>query len=263
MKKYLFIMKTTLNDSIQYISSLFIRFIGFAITMTVLLSLWTFIYSSGDGIIKGYTLNQMYWYLLLAEIIVFGSGSPVATNEIRDCIKSGNIAYQINKPYHYIIYSICKYFADTMIRLIAFSLVATFLGIIFVGKIEGVTWISFLACIPVFLLAVLITGMIRILISLSSFWVEDSKPFQMVYGKFILIFGVFFPIEMFPKIIGNIIRYTPVYSVSYGPAKLMLDFSSSLFLEVLISQIITIIIISILISIVYRIGVRKLNVNGG
>lgn len=262
MKKYLFIMKTTFNDSIQYVSSLFIRFIGFAITMTILLSLWKYIYSDANTI-NGYTLNEMFWYLLLAEVITFGSGSPVATNEVHTCIKNGNIAYQINKPYNYIIYSISKYLADTMIRFIAFFIVAVILGLLYVGPIKNISIISFISCIPIFILAILITGMIKILISLTSFWFEDSKPFQMVYSKFVLIFGIFFPIEMFPKIVGNIIKYTPIYSVSYGPAKLLLSFSPAFFINVLLNQIITIIIVSIIIAIVYKKGVKKLNVNGG
>ena len=60
--------------------------------------------------ISGYTFNQMIWYLLLAEVITFGSGSSVATDEIRNCIKSGNIAYQVVKPYNYIIYSLLAHF---------------------------------------------------------------------------------------------------------------------------------------------------------
>jgi len=263
MKKYLFIIKTTFNDSIQYISSLFFRFIGFAITMFVLVSLWSYIYGDPNSIIKGYTFGQMIWYLLLAEIITYGSGSKVATDEIRDNIRSGNIAYQVNKPYNYIGFTISKFMADTLIRFIAFTIIAIIMGLIFAGAIPDFNPLSILAAIPIFLLAVLITGMIRILISLSSFWVEDSKPFQNVYNKFILMFGVFFPIEMFPKFIGNIIKYTPIYSVSYGPAKLILNFSSSIFKNILLAQIITIIIVTILLIIIYKKGVKKLNVNGG
>ena len=81
-------MKTTFDDSIQYASSLWFRFIGFAIVMSVLISLWNFIYSEPGSTISGYTFNQMIWYLLLAEIITFGSGSKVATDEIRDTIKN-------------------------------------------------------------------------------------------------------------------------------------------------------------------------------
>lgn len=263
MKKYLYVIKTTINDSMQYISSLLFRFVGFAILIAVLVSLWDFLYSEPGTTINGYTFNQMIWYLLLAEVISFGSGSKVATNEIRDTIKSGNIAYQINKPYNYIGFIVVKYMADTFIRFIMFLIIAIGLGILFAGPLESFKFISLLPAIFIYFLAVLLTGIIRILISISSFWVEDSKPFQMVYNKFILIFGVFFPLEMFPLFIQKIIKMTPIYGVSYGPAKLIIDFSWELALNVLVSQLITLVIVIILIGIIYGRGVKKLNVNGG
>jgi ABC-2 type transport system permease protein len=85
----------------------------------------------------------------------------------------------------------------------------------------------------------------------------------MVYGKFVLIFGVLFPLEMFPSIIQTIIKFTPIYGVSYGPAKLIIDFSSDIFCSVMLSQVISLVIVFILIKIVYGRGVKKLNVNGG
>ncbi len=263
MKKYLYVIKTTFNDTLQYSSSLIFRLIGFAVIMSVLISLWNFLYSDPNTLINGYSFNQMIWYLLLAEIITFGSGSRVATDEIKNTIKSGNIAYQVTKPYNYILFTICKYLADTIIRFLLFLLVAVILGLIFAGPIEGFNLISLIPAIPVFLLAVLIYGMVRILISLSAFWVEDSRPFQMVYQKIVLIFGVLFPLEMFPKFIQTIIKFTPVYGVSYGPAKLIIDFNLDILISVLTSQIMTIIIIGILLAIVYGRGVKKLNVNGG
>ncbi len=263
MKKYLYIMKTTLSDTLQYSSSLIFRFIGFTVVMSVLISLWNFLYSDSSSIINGYTFNQMIWYLLLAEIITFGSGSKVATDEIRNTIKNGNIAYQVTKPYNFIGFTICKFFADTIIRFIMFLIVAVILGLLFAGPVENFNPISLIPAIPVFLLAILITGSVRILISLSAFWIEDSKPFQMVYQKLVLMFGVLFPLEMFPKIIQTIIKFTPIYGVSYGPAKLIIDFNSSILKNVLISQLTTIVIVIILITIIYRKGVKKLNVNGG
>ena len=246
MRKYLFIIKTTFIDSLQYVSSLLFRFCGFAIMMYVLTSLWRYIYSDGTGVINGYTFSKMIWYLLLAETISFGSGSNVSSSEVKDTIKSGNIAYQINKPYNYIV-----------------LVISIGLGFIFAGAIEGFNYVSILAGIPVFIFAILIVGLIKILISLTSFWVEDSKPFQHVYNKIVLMFGVFFPLEMFPKVVGTIIRYSPIYGISYGPAKLILDFSGGLFRSILISQLITMIVLLLIIKNVYRRGVKKLNVNGG
>ena len=105
MKKYLYVMKTTFNDTLQYSSNLIFKFIGFSVIMSVLISLWNFLYSDPNTLINGYSFNQMIWYLLLAEIITFGSGSKVATDEIKNTIKSGNIAYQVTKPYNYILFS--------------------------------------------------------------------------------------------------------------------------------------------------------------
>ena len=171
MKKYIQVIKTTFCDSFQYVSSLYFRFVGFTIVMLVLISLWNFIYGEPGSIINGYTFNQMIWYLLLTEVITYGSGSLVATDEIRNCIKSGNIAYQVVKPYNYIIFTICKYIADTFIRFIMFLIVAFIIGIIFAGSIANFNPLSLLAGIPVYFLALLLTGSIRILISISSFWV--------------------------------------------------------------------------------------------
>ena len=142
MKKYLYVMKTTFQDTLQYSSSLIFRFLGFAVVMSVLISLWNFLYSDPNTLINGYSFNQMIWYLLLAEIITFGSGSKVATNEIRNTIKSGNIAYQVTKPYNYIGFTICKFLADTLIRFILFLIVAVILGFIFAGPIENFNLIS-------------------------------------------------------------------------------------------------------------------------
>ncbi len=96
-----------------------------------------------------------------------------------------------------------------------------------------------------------------------SFWIEDSTPFHWVYDKMILIIGTMFPIEMFPEFIKPIIRCTPIFVVTYGPAKLLIDFSIENFVQIFIAQIIYLIISVAIIGILYNKGVKKLNVNGG
>ena len=96
-----------------------------------------------------------------------------------------------------------------------------------------------------------------------SFWIEDSTPFHWVYDKMILIIGTMFPIEMFPEFINPIIRCTPIFVVTYGPAKLLIDFSIENFVQIFIAQIIYLIISVAIIGILYNKGVKKLNVNGG
>ena len=109
----------------------------------------------------------------------------------------------------------------------------------------------------------MINSIIRITISIISFWIEDSSPFHWVYDKLILVIGTLFPVEMFPKFLQPIIKFTPIYVVTYGPAKLIIDFSMQNFVQIFIAQIIYLIVIIFLVVFLYEKGVRKLNVNGG
>lgn len=105
--------------------------------------------------------------------------------------------------------------------------------------------------------------MLRIVISILSFWIEDSTPFHWVYDKMILVIGTLFPIEMFPKFLQPIIKCTPIFVVTYGPAKLLIDFNMESFIEIFIAQMLYLIISMSIVGFLYSKGVKKLNVNGG
>lgn len=103
----------------------------------------------------------------------------------------------------------------------------------------------------------------KILISIISFWIEDPTPFHWIYDKMILLIGTMFPIEMFPQYLRPIIKCTPIYVVTYGPAKLLINFSLQNFVQILLAQIIYLFVATTLTLILYEKGVKKLNVNGG
>ncbi len=79
----------------------------------------------------------------------------------------------------------------------------------------------------------------------------------------ILLIGTMFPIEMFPQYLRPIIKCTPIYVVTYGPAKLLINFSLQNFVQILLAQIIYLFVATTLTLILYEKGVKKLNVNGG
>ena len=248
MRKYLYIYKSTLIENLSYIPNILFGFINFGVMMFIFLNLWQYMYSDGGQVISGYTIEEMIWYVLIAEILWFGTRNKNLTRQISQDIKSGNIAYNINKPYNYIFYIICKHLGDITIKFIAFIIVGVAIGNLFVGPIKGfsLTNLPFIAI--TILLGVLINSILRILISIISFWIEDSTPFHWLYDKLILVIGTIFPIDIFPEFIRPILQFTPIFVVTYGPTKLIIDF-------LIISFSLTIIL--------YERGVKKLNVNGG
>ena len=263
MKKYFHIYKATLNESIQYISSTMIGFISFFIMIFVFVNLWNYVYQDESQLINGYSMNQMIWYVLVTEVLWFGTRNKTLIKQISFDIKTGNIAYNINKPYNYVFYMIARHLGEITIKLLLFIGFGIFLGILMIGVIPGFSFANIPLIIITVILGILINSIIRIIISVISFWIEDSTPFHWIYDKLILVLGTIFPIEMFPIWLQPIIKCTPVFAVNYGPAKLIIDFSMTMFWNILAVQIIYLVVSCVILLSLYKIGTKRLNVNGG
>jgi ABC-2 type transport system permease protein len=205
----------------------------------------------------------MVWYVIITEFLYSVLGGRNLAKKISNDVKAGNIAYNINKPYNYILYSLSNHLGSVTIKSIIFLVLGLLTGYLFLGSIPNLNIIQILLILLSCILATIISSLFTIFIGLFSFIVEDSSPFYWLYSKFILVLGTLFPIEFFPKIIRPIVTYSPIYVVSYGPAKLFVDFNWNICLTIFISQIIYILIAYLLCTLIYKKGVKNLNVNGG
>ena len=68
---------------------------------------------------------------------------------------------------------------------------------------------------------------------------------------------------MFPEILRPIIKCTPIFVVTYGPARLIINFTFNQFFKIIMAQILYLVISITLLIILYEKGVKKVNVNGG
>ena len=263
MKKYLFILKSEIMNNLQYVFNILVGFITYFIMIFTFLNLWQYIYSDPNEIINGYSMNQMIWYVIITEILWSTISGRILCKKICNDVKAGNIAYTMNKPYNYIIYWLSSHLGACTIRGLLYAILGMITGFIFMGSFPDLNIFSILAVIITIILATVINILLIICIGLFSFFIEDANPFYWLYSKLILIVGVLFPIEYFPKVVQPILNFTPVYVVSYGPAKLFVDFSLEKFISILIAQIIYILIAYFLCLLIYRKGVKRLNVNGG
>jgi ABC-2 type transport system permease protein len=261
MKKYLYIFKYTFINELSYFSKVIFRVVSYFLHIFVFYNVWKFIYQDNNTI-SGFSLTQMMWYLILAELFMMGVSRVAREKPIND-IKSGSITYIMNKPYSYIGYIFTSYLAEGLVRLIIMIPISIVFGFVFVGPLNTFN-IKFLGFMIIsFILAYSINGLIQLLLSLFSFFIEDAGPIHWVYNKIILIFGVFFPIDMMLGFLQGILKYTPAYVVTYGPTKLIVDFDLMNAIKIISAQIIYLIIVLLLSNLIYRKGVKKLNVNGG
>ncbi len=263
MRKYLFIYKSEVMSNLQYIFNILTGFIGYFLFIYVFLNLWEYMYSDPNELINGYSMNQMIWYVIMTEILWMSLGGRKLCKKICDDVRGGNIAYNINKPYSYVGYTLSSHLGDVTIKGIIYVVLGILTGVLFLGEFPSLNILSFILVLFTGILATIISTLLITFLGLFSFYMEDANPLYWLYSKFILVLGTIFPIEYFPSVLQPIISYSPIYVVSYGPAKLLVDFNISNFINIVGAQIIYIGISYFLCSYLYKKGVKKLNVNGG
>lgn len=259
-KKYLTVFKISISNNLVYVTNFISGNLFIAFILFIYLNLWTNIYRDRN-VISGFTMKQLMWYLFMTEVISLAK-SDIFKSVGRD-VKSGNIAYLISKPYNYILYNYFNSLGEIILKTITNAFIAGFVTYIFVGLID-----INLVAIPVvalsMFLSISINFFILVCLSLTSFWFEENTAFYWIYSKLIFIIGgMLIPIEMFPVWLKGIALKLPFAYVTYGPAKLFVNFSINKAYEILSYQFIYFAIFMMLSVFIYERGVKALNVNGG
>ena len=260
MKKYLQIGKINFLNNIQYFGEFFFKAIFILLILFIFTNIWKTIYS-GQAVIEGFTMVMMIWYLLMAESIVT-STSPVV-RDVNKEIQSGEIAYQLNKPYNYVFYHLAKSISYRVIGFFLTFIIGAILIYLMVGGIT-LSLINLPLVIITAILAFILDFFMMMSIALLAFWFEDTNAFRWIYDKIIFtIGGMLIPIELFPKWLSSISNVLPFSFVAYHPAKLFVSFNMTQFLKVAGVQIIYILVFLCVAMIIYKVGSRRININGG
>lgn len=267
IRKYHAIYSISLSETFVYVADFLGKSIFFFVIISIFSLLWKTIYqgsssASATGMISGFTQSKMIWYLIFSEILML-SGSNFYS-EVSEDVKTGNISYLLNKPYHYVWYQFANNLGKSSIYLVRNLIVGLLIGLVLVGPLDGFKLYN-LPVILLFLLSGLILDFfINFTLALSAFWVEENIPFRWIYQKLVFVLGgMLLPLDLLPEPIRNISSYLPFAFVSYAPAKLAVAFNEENLLYAFIGQGTYIGIVVLIAFGLYRKGASILNVNGG
>lgn len=265
MNKYLSIYKTSFKQESKSLINSLLSVFSFLVIIFIFKELWTFIYGKNGGgqLIKGYTLDMMLWYMIMAEVLMYSINARMVTRSFGGDIKSGKIAYQLNKPYNYYLYQVSNQAGSIIWKLLFLVPTAIIIGLLLLGPIANFSVAYVVPLLIALLLAAFLTAIIYGTIGVLSFWIEEATPFTWIVQKFQMLLGLFFPPEFFPAWLQPVITYSPVYAMMSGPCKLLANFSWELFLKVSISQVAWLAVFIALGLALYKFGTRKVTNNGG
>ncbi len=260
MNAYLAHFRTTVKEDVRYLFT--DTFLGcFAVIGFIVLML-LFWAATGQTLFFGlYTWPMMVWYVIIVEVIL--NGPPDTIKIVNAHIQEGTIVTMLTKPLHYLPTMVAMHMGKTLVTIPVMILMTAPIGLFLVGtaglSLGGIAFGALAA-----LLGILIDFMLSLCIALIAFWTEDSTPYRWVYGKILFLFGgLIFPLDVLPSGLAAIAKLLPPAYILYHPARLAVDFSWSMLGSVLIGQIAYLVALCALAIFIYRLGIRKVSINGG
>jgi ABC-2 type transport system permease protein len=260
MGKYLKVFAISIKNSTTYMRDFIIGNTFIIIIIFVFIQLWKNLYA--QNIETGFTFQQLIWYLIINQVVF--SNNMEIFRRIEDDIKTGSIAYYLNKPYSYPVFIAFEALGKIIVRLAVNMVFGILLGLGFVGSIPAFSLINLLPMVIMITLAIVLNLLIYILLALTSFWLEENRPFALIYRQLVFAFGGFLiPLTLFPQALYNIMRHMPWTYIAFHTSRTIVLFEPAAFINTAAWQIFYIALFSLLIFFVYRKGADALNVNGG
>jgi ABC-2 type transport system permease protein len=260
--KYWAIFQASVASSLAYITEIAFRAVVLVALMVIFVQLWQTMYSTqASSRLGAFTIRDIIWYLALVETLA--TSVPALNRRVDGEVRSGDLAYLLGRPCNYVFYQYACYLGERVVRLAMALLVASTLALIFVGPPPVSFW-GLLAGPLVIFLSISIDFGALFAIGLLAFWTEETESFALIYSRLVLVLGgVLVPLELFPEPLFSIARVLPFSALLYGPARTIIMFEPGPFGALLAQQALTLATLALLVAGIYRLAVRRVNINGG
>jgi len=202
----------------MYRFNVVIAFLLTGITIYLLTVVWRSAYGQ-QRTVDGIALEQMLVYLTIANLQVRFLSQEV-DEDIRDRIREGQIAFDLNRPAAYPGQLMAGAVGD-MIGALPFLLVAIPVASI-AGELRApdsmATGLTYLASL---VLAWIVAVQLNLVVGLTAFWTLEMTGFQMIY-RLIASFatGALIPLWFMPDTVRTIVQVLPFQAIAFVPVSI-------------------------------------------
>lgn len=230
MKKYFLIISNSYQEFFTYRLNFLLWRLRVIISILITFFLWQTIFL-GQKQLFGYNEAQMLTYILL---ITFINGIVLSTQTFRvaEEINFGKLSSILVRPLNYFGYILAKDFSDKSLNTL-FSLVELLL-LVFIFK-PPLVFQTNISWILLFIIAVVLAAFlyfeIGMILSFIGFWSKETWAPRFVF--FILVTflaGIYFPLDIVPPPIYNILQLLPFTYLVFFPLKIYLGTISWFFI---------------------------------
>lgn len=259
LQKYIAIFKLSFFHSFRNYKALIGLSIFLMTCLIIFAHLWK-IAAAKTGMV-GFNPDQLLWYIAFNEWVLVSI--PETQEDMEDDLRSGRLAYLLPRPISYLGATFAEAFGALCVNLLVLGSV-TFLFTWWQAGSLPFQPIGFLVAIAFGILAGLLAIVFQMLIGLSAFWLHEVSPFFWLWEKLLFMLGgLMLPLTVYPQWIQTIAHFTPFPSILGERSALALNFNSNAIIALAGSLIGWGTFGVICVLVVYRKGLRILNVEGG
>lgn len=211
---------------------------------------------------EGLTLAQVMWIVFFVN--VFASERKKGVSQLlNEEIFSGQIAYQLNRPYSYILFHLAQFLGDKIPSVLGTGTLCGFALYYFVG-IPSISSASVLIGISMLLIGLVINFFMQFCIGLCAFWIGNVDPIRWIYKQLVsLAGGAVIPIAFFPQLIKKFMLYLPFSHMAYGASRIIVDFEHCDVFFYLCMELVWLLIIIVGARALFKRGIKNVVVGGG
>ena len=259
-RKYAVAALTAAREKWAYTGDTVGELFTFGMFVFIFSRIWTAAYA-GTSDIAGYDRAAATWYFIVTEMVFF-LGGRTFWSFARD-VRDGQIAYDLGRPYGFLLFQYARMLGPALARLPAFLAVGGILGILTAGPLPPAGPLAAAGVILSFFLALTLQYLLYASLAMTAFWFEENSAFYWIFSKLALIGGTLMPLEFLPEPLLEATRFLPFAYLNYAPARLAVRWSAEQAATLIIGQLVWIIVAGGLAMAVFARGVRRTAVQGG
>lgn len=249
--------------NIQYRFQIWSRILGDIIFIIMWYSMWSSLYGEKNTY-SGIEFSQTVTYVIATQFLITlnSMGSPLWTMEEK--ISTGDIVYEFLRPYSFLKKTLSECVASSTAYFLLSSM-WVFGATIVVLHIDVPINGNLLFFILSFTLGYLIRFFMELSFSFLSFWLIHIGGIRAIFTFSISVFsGSVVPLWFFPETIRNIAEILPFQYIYYVPCNILVgEMSRYDQIISIVLQIVWILASVILSKIMWKVGSKKVVVQGG
>jgi len=255
-------LKTSLVVQFQYRAAMIIWLIGRVIEPLVYLVVWTTVAQAQGGQVGDFSAADFSAYFITLMLVNQMTFTWVMW-EYDYVIRTGALSFKLLRPIHPIHADMADNVAYKLLTLVIITPVALFLAWIFPPHFNFQPW-ALAAAVPALFLAFLVRFLLEWSWAMAAFWTTRINALNQTYFVMLLFMsGQFAPLSLLPEPLQKLANILPFRWLVAFPVELILGrLSPGEALTGLAAQSLWLIAVLVILSIVWRAGVKRYSAVG-